>query len=748
VWDNLSTAVFGANNEAAGTVTIDDTTGTVSAAGVTFNAAGSGNYTIAGSASDTLTLTAPTITVAAGLSPTISAPVVGTSGLTLVGADASPTLTLSGNNNYSGTTQVSAGTLTVASGGNLGVAANALLFGNAGGTIATSANAILNSGVTVASFNDTTESTGVTTTGALVIASGQTATVSGTFTVGVVQSNLATNTNQTLTSYTGAFNSANNGTGGELDVNGAMTVGANPGGANKFTATIDFTAYSTFKLNAPATTLNIGNGLNIAGVVSLASGANSANTINVATISLGTSGSSNAQTGSKLNLGSGSNAIEASTINVGTGKSSGAIQFGSSSGSVTIAGTGGSGTSNITIGNQTSGTATSSTSSLLLAGHSATVQAGTLLVGQGNGDTAGTANASVTFDTGTFNVSTLNIGFVLGSSTQPGGATGAVTVGGASPNNTATGVFNVGSVSSAGTFVLGKDTNTNASPGTATATFTINGGTANVFGTNITNASTKGTTVSTLNLSSGLLDMHGNSIGGAVVNSGNGPIAVNFPATSNTATLANLAGGGINAAGLNMNTAGKLILAGTDTYSNNTSVSNGILQLDGAYTGTGTFNVTGGTLQGKGSTVGAVSISSAAFLAPGDSINTIGVGSASLAGTLNIELNDADSNIVDLLNDSGNLDISAGTSAVTFSVTGTPGGSAYVFAKYGSLTGTAFGTVNNLPTGYQINYSYNDGVSSNNIALVPVPEPAALVLAAVGGLSLMVCRRKKSAARA
>src|SRR4051794_440179 len=36
VWDNVSTAVFGSHNGAAGTVTIDDPSTTVTAAGITF----------------------------------------------------------------------------------------------------------------------------------------------------------------------------------------------------------------------------------------------------------------------------------------------------------------------------------------------------------------------------------------------------------------------------------------------------------------------------------------------------------------------------------------------------------------------------------------------------------------------------------------------------------------------------------------------------------------------------------------
>ena len=83
VWTTGNTAVFGSNNGTANTVTIDDASGTVSTAGINFNAAGSGDYTIAASGADTLTLTAP-ITVNAG-SPTIRAPIAGTAGLTMAG---------------------------------------------------------------------------------------------------------------------------------------------------------------------------------------------------------------------------------------------------------------------------------------------------------------------------------------------------------------------------------------------------------------------------------------------------------------------------------------------------------------------------------------------------------------------------------------------------------------------------------------------------------------------------------------
>ena len=121
-WVNDETAAVG-NGGTAGTITIDDGSGTVSAAGINFNAVGSGNYTIAAAAGRTLTLAgAGNINLASGLTPTISAPIAGSAGLSVAGTGG--TLNLAGNNTFTGTVAVNSGALAVAAGGNHGAATN------------------------------------------------------------------------------------------------------------------------------------------------------------------------------------------------------------------------------------------------------------------------------------------------------------------------------------------------------------------------------------------------------------------------------------------------------------------------------------------------------------------------------------------------------------------------------------------------------------------------------------------------
>jgi autotransporter-associated beta strand protein len=109
VWSSAYSAVIGANNGAAGIITITNTAG-VTVSNITFNAAGSGSYNIIGSP---LILTGtPTVTVASGVSATNSAPLGGT-GFTKAGNGTFVLLPSLAATNV-GATVVNAGTLFLA----------------------------------------------------------------------------------------------------------------------------------------------------------------------------------------------------------------------------------------------------------------------------------------------------------------------------------------------------------------------------------------------------------------------------------------------------------------------------------------------------------------------------------------------------------------------------------------------------------------------------------------------------------
>ena len=290
------------------------------------------------------------------------------------------------------------------------------------------------------------------------------------------------------------------------------------------------------------------------------------------TLNLSTTGITNASGPSILTLGSGNNTINAGAINLGSGRGAAVIQFPA----------GAPASASLAIPNNpaiilalasTNGAESADTSSINLAGFTANVTAGSLILAQETGNLSGGPTALVTFDTGTFTVNgPITIAQDSGGSSVTG-PTGTLIIGGATPNNTATGIF-----TAAAGITLGAFTNTNAfsdASAIATATFTLNGGTASINGS-INNNSSHGTTIATVNLLGGTLNLNGGMIGNnGGTNSGNGPITVNFPGASQSATLANLGSGGINGAGLTMNGLGALNLDGANSYAGPTAVTAG-----------------------------------------------------------------------------------------------------------------------------------------------------------------------------
>ena len=227
-------------------------------------------------------------------------------------------------------------------------------------------------------------------------------------------------------------------------------------------------------------------------------------------------------------------------------------------------------------------------------------------------------------------------------------------------------------------------------------------------------------------------------------------VADNPNSSSDFAEITGVISGTINQSHFLKTGAGRLDIGGASshTYLGETMVRTGTLNINGvlgAVSGAGSHGLvtamsTGGILGGSGTISRPVFIEAGGFLAPGSSgIGTLALntaaGNARIRGTLAVEVSGNGSGLTDFLDvTSGTLDISGAT--VNFSVLETLNDAAYVFAKYGTLTGGTFSSVVGAPAPYTVDYNYQN---LNQIALV-VPEPSAIMMTVVG-LSAFAARR-------
>jgi autotransporter-associated beta strand protein len=181
--------------------------------------------------------------------------------------------------------------------------------------------------------------------------------------------------------------------------------------------------------------------------------------------------------------------------------------------------------------------------------------------------------------------------------------------------------------------------------------------------------------------------------------------------------------------------AGTLTLQGDSTYGGATSVSGGVLRVNGTHTGGGLITVfNGGTLGGTG-TVGAVSVQGGGVLGAGNSVGTMSfVGDVEILGSLAVENAGA---AADLLAVTGHLTLGAGS---VLDLLGTLDGlSSYTILTFtGTRTGT-FGDVSDVTAqGYQVDYNAND------VTLTVIPEPATLGLLGLCAAAVLLRRRLRA----
>jgi autotransporter-associated beta strand protein len=151
---------------------------------------------------------------------------------------------------------------------------------------------------------------------------------------------------------------------------------------------------------------------------------------------------------------------------------------------------------------------------------------------------------------------------------------------------------------------------------------------------------------------------------------------------------------------------GTWTLSGNNSHTGTTTVSAGTLVINGNQSNaTGAVTVNGGaTLSGIGTLGGAVSVLAGGTIAPGLVGTLTADSSMTLDGRLAIAV---DGVTAARLAVTGNLNITGAT--LDFNVqSGGVTASGYVIATFGSLTGTAFTAVANLPQGYQIFFDLAD----------------------------------------
>jgi autotransporter-associated beta strand protein len=141
---------------------------------------------------------------------------------------------------------------------------------------------------------------------------------------------------------------------------------------------------------------------------------------------------------------------------------------------------------------------------------------------------------------------------------------------------------------------------------------------------------------------------------------------------------------------------GTQVLAGTNGYTGTTTISNGVLRIDGALSNT-PVTVVGGTLAGSGIIRGTVTVQSAGTLSPGASIGTLTINnSLTLLGTTSMEFDK-----LNFTNDRVNAaTIAYGGTLVLAALNGSAGqGDSFKLFNAASYTGSFASITPALPAG-------------------------------------------------
>lgn len=216
---------------------------------------------------------------------------------------------------------------------------------------------------------------------------------------------------------------------------------------------------------------------------------------------------------------------------------------------------------------------------------------------------------------------------------------------------------------------------------------------------------------SSVNVTGGTFDLAGLSeefdglfgTGGIITNNvaaSHSDITLGANNSNGTPNFSGVIADGAGTVSITKNGTGRQILSGPNTYTGETFVTGGVLQVDGSLSAASVVTMINSSLQGTGTIHGPVTTNNAGAISPaGTAVGTLNVGTTTLAGFLEATVSGATG---DLLNVTGDLTV---TDAMLNVSQATPATAPkYVLVKYtGTLTGTLT-VAGSLPAGYSLTH--------------------------------------------
>lgn len=195
---------------------------------------------------------------------------------------------------------------------------------------------------------------------------------------------------------------------------------------------------------------------------------------------------------------------------------------------------------------------------------------------------------------------------------------------------------------------------------------------------------------------------------------------------------------------------GTLILTGANTYTGDTNINRGVLQVDGSIT-SNTFVNHGGTFAGNGTVDGNLTNANVGTVSPGalgapGMLTVVHNYTQAQYATLMIQIAGANAGEFSVLNVLGIANLSGQLDPVLLNGFVPTIGESFTFLTYGSVNGTLSmlnRNIDNLPEHWEVSYFPTQAILTVVTGNVPVPDQGStFLLLTLGLLGLMTYRRQ------